>query len=257
MQENAHNTLRLIRRSFATRPAFGTAVSEAILIRVANGELPATFRLHRPARELAFAKQDRVAAGFAAAVDAASGAGFAPVLRLAGGRAAIFHEGTLAISWARPDPRPVARVQERFREAAEIVAGALGRLGVDARIGELEGEWCPGTWSVNARGRVKLAGIGQRMIAGAAHVGGVVVAEGGDLISDVLAPVYEALELDWDPATAGSAADESPGVGLEDVEEALIAELGTRYRLEDGEIDTATLELAATLEAGHEARPLG
>ena len=53
MQENTH-TLRIIRQGFAELPAYGTAVSEAILHRVAEGELPATFRLHRPARELAF-----------------------------------------------------------------------------------------------------------------------------------------------------------------------------------------------------------
>ncbi|MGH2987049.1 MAG: hypothetical protein ACRDLO_10230, partial [Solirubrobacterales bacterium] len=62
MQANTHN-LRIIRQGFAARPAFGTAVSEAILTRVAAGELPASFRLHRPARELAFSKQDRAAPG--------------------------------------------------------------------------------------------------------------------------------------------------------------------------------------------------
>ena len=63
MQGNAHNlhkpSLRLIRQGFRDRPAFGTGVSEAILTRVAAGELPATVRIHRPARELAFSKQDR------------------------------------------------------------------------------------------------------------------------------------------------------------------------------------------------------
>jgi len=253
MQGNAQKPLRLIRRSFADRPAFGTAVSEAILIRVAAGELPATFRLHRPARELAFAKQDRVASGFAAAIEAAREGGFEPVLRLAGGRAAVFHEGTLAIAWSQPDPRPVARVQDRFRQAAEIVTAALRAVGVDARTGEIPGEWCPGAWSVSARDEVKLAGIGQRMIAGAAHIGAVVVVEGSDLVREALDPVYRALDVDWDPGTVGSVADEVPGVGLADVEAALIAELGARYEVVGAEIDPATLELAADLERRHDA----
>src|SRR5436190_327614 len=84
----------------------------------------------------------------------------------------------------------------------------LRTLGVDARVGEIPGEYCPGAYSVNARGATKLAGIGQRMIRGAAHMGGVVVATGADQIADVLVPVYEALELDWDPATSGSVAKE-------------------------------------------------
>ena len=91
--------------------------------------------------------------------------GFEPVVRLAGGRAAAFHEGTLAFAWATPAERPVAGTRERFERLAGIVAAALRGLGVDARVGEIPGEYCPGAWSVNARGRTKLAGIGQRLIA--------------------------------------------------------------------------------------------
>jgi octanoyl-[GcvH]:protein N-octanoyltransferase len=254
LQGNAHKPrARLIRTGFAERPAFGTAVSDAILRRVAAGELGATVRLHRPGRELAFSKQDRAATGFQAAVAAARAAGFEPVVRLAGGRAAIFHEGTLALAWASPDPRPVARTRERFEVAAAVIAGALARLGIDARIGEVAGEYCPGAFSVNARGAVKLAGIGQRMIAGAAHVGAVVVAVNGDLIRSTLVPVYEALGLEWDPSTAGSVADDAPGTGLDEVEAALLAELGERFELEPAELDEGTLELAAELEAEHRA----
>jgi octanoyl-[GcvH]:protein N-octanoyltransferase len=254
MQGNAHNSsLTLLRDSFAGRPAFGTAVSEAIMRRVAAGELPATLRLHRPARELAFSKQDSAAAGFPAAVRAARAAGFEPVVRLAGGRAAAFHEGTLAIAWSRPESRPVAGTRERFQELAEIVVRALTALGVDARVGEVPREYCPGAWSVNARGEVKLAGIGQRLIAGAAHLGCVLVVTDSGLLRSALEPVYEALGLDWDPATAASVEDEAPGVGLDTVEQALLTELRTRYELIDGELDRATLDLAGELEAVHTA----
>ena len=211
MQANVHKTsLRLLRASFSDRPAFGTAVSEAILTRVAAGELEASLRIHRPARELAFSKQDRAAAGFATAVAAAREAGFEPVVRLAGGRAAAFHEGTLAIAWATPADRPVAGTRERFESLATLVARALARLGVDARVGEVPREYCPGAWSVNARGRVKLAGIGQRLIAGGAHAGGVIVVADSALLRRALEPVYAALELDWDPATAGARRGRGP-----------------------------------------------
>ena len=221
--------------------------------RVAAGELPATLRLHRPARELAFSKQDSAATGFPAAVRAAQAAGFEPVVRLAGGRAAAFHEGTLAIAWSRPASRPVAGTRERFQELADVVARALTGLGVDARVGEVPREYCPGAWSVNARGRVKLAGIGQRLIAGAAHLGCVVVVTDSSLLRSALEPVYEALELDWDPATAASVEDEAPGVDLDIAEQALLSELRTRYELVEGGLDQATLELAAELEAAHRA----
>jgi octanoyl-[GcvH]:protein N-octanoyltransferase len=259
LQADAHNRekprLRLIREGFPDRPAYGTGVSEAILRRVAAGELEATFRVHRPARELAFSKQDRAADGFAEAVGAARAAGFEPVIRLAGGRAAAFHEGTLAFAWATPASRPTAETAERFERIAGIVADALRALGVDARVGEVPREYCPGAWSVNARGRVKLAGIGQRLITGGAHAGGVVVATGSGLLRAALEPVYAALELDWDPATAGSVEDEAEGATLDRVEEAMLDELGRHFELADAELDPETLALAAKLESAHRALP--
>ena len=220
-------------------------------MRVAGGELPSTLRLHRPARELAFSKQDRAAPGFEAAVRAARAAGFEPVVRLAGGRAAAFHEGTLAFAWASPAQRPVAGTGERFEWLAGVITRALAGLGVDARVGEVPGEYCPGAWSVNARGEVKLAGIGQRLIRGGAHAGGVLVVTGSALLRAALEPVYEALDLDWDPRTAGSVEDEVPGIGVEDAERAILAELGRELELVEATIDSTTLELAARLEQGH------
>jgi len=241
----------VIRHGFPQRPAFGTAVSEAILMRVAGGELPSTLRLHRPGRELAFSKQDRAAPGFESAVRAARAAGFEPVVRLAGGRAAAFHEGTLAFAWASPAQRPVAGTGERFEWLAGVITRALAGLGVDARAGEVPGEYCPGAWSVNARGEVKLAGIGQRLIRGGAHAGGVLVVTGSALLRAALGPVYEALDLDWDPRTAGSVEDEVPGIGVEDAERAILAEPGRELELVEATIDSTTLDLAARLEQGH------
>jgi lipoate-protein ligase A len=250
LQENAHTRLCVIRQGFRDRPGFGTAVSEAILNRVARGELPSTLRLHRPGRELAFSKQDRAAPGFEAAVRAARAAGFEPVLRLAGGRAAAFHEGTLAFAWASPAERPVAGTGERFEWLAGVITRALAGLGIDARVGEVAGEYCPGVWSINARGEVKLAGIGQRLVRGGAHAGGVLVVTGSALLRAALVPVYEALELDWDPRTAGSVEDELPGIGVEQAERAILAELARELELVEATIDDRTLELAARIEQG-------
>jgi lipoate-protein ligase A len=122
---------------------------------------------------------------------------------------------------------------------------------VDARVGEVPGEYCPGAFSVNAGGRIKIAGVGQRLIAGAAHVGGVVVVTDSAAVRDVLVPVYEALGLGWDPATAGAVEDDTPGVTLSGVTEAIVAELAERHELIDGELDDATLALAAEYEHEH------
>jgi octanoyl-[GcvH]:protein N-octanoyltransferase len=236
----------LIRDSFPGDPALDTAVNRALMERVGAGELPETLRLARPGPIVAFAKQDAVAPGYPASVAAARAGGFEAILRLAGGRAAVFHEGTLALSHAVPDPDPRPGIHARFDATAALLARALGRLGVDARVGEVPGEYCPGGYSVNAGGKRKLAGIGQRLISGASHLGGVIVAEGEERIREVLIPVYAALGLEWDPATAGSA-----GASVDDVEAAILAEYAELYELDEGQLDSETLALARRLRPEH------
>src|SRR3954468_15675311 len=89
-------TLRLLNDSFPDDPVLDTAVSRAVLERVAAGELPETLRLARPGRMVAFGKLDVVGPAYPEAVRAARAGGYEAIERLAGGRAAVFHEGTLS-----------------------------------------------------------------------------------------------------------------------------------------------------------------
>jgi octanoyl-[GcvH]:protein N-octanoyltransferase len=239
-------SLRVLSECFPGDPALDTAVSRATMRRVAAGELPETLRLARPARVVAFAKRDALAPGYPEAVAAARAAGFGSVLRLAGGRAAVFHEGTLELAHAVPDPDPRRGIHSRFEATAELIVRALRRLGVDARVGEVPGEYCPGRWSVNAAGERKLAGIGQRVISGGAHVGTVIVVDDAAAVRGVLEPVYAALDLAWDPATVGAV-----GRGWEEVRAAVLAEYAERFRLVEDVLDAETLELARTLAPEH------
>jgi len=243
--------------SFPGRPAFETAVSRALLLRVGAGEARETFRLHRTDPVLAFSPRDRRRPGFARAAAAAREAGFTPVLRLAGGHAAAFHEGTLGFAWSRPIGHWSEGLAERFEEMAAIQVAALRRLGVDARMGAVAGEYCPGEHSVNAGGRAKLCGTGQRLVPGAAHVGGVITVSGSRRLRDVLVPVYDALGLELDAGTVGSVADEIAGISCEDVERALVQELASRFELVSGRPDRATRTRAAALEAEHAIAPPG
>lgn len=197
---------------------------------------------------VAFGRLDLVSPGYADAAGAARERGFEAVKRLAGGRAAVFHPGTIAFAWAGRSADTWSATHERFRVAAGTVERALRALGVDARVGEVPGEYCPGEYSVNARGATKVAGIGQRLVKGAWHIGGVIVVEEGERVRDVLVPVYEALGLVWDPATAGAVVDEAPGVGWEEVVEALVAELPEHS---PADLDDDTLALAQRLEPEH------
>jgi octanoyl-[GcvH]:protein N-octanoyltransferase len=244
--------LRLIRRAFGEPAPLDTAVSAAILEEVSAGEAPATLRLHRPPAVVAFGPIDRHSPGFSEAIAAARASGFGTVLRLAGGRAAVFHEGTIAFALARPEQDPKSRIRERFEEVSGLIAEALRGLGIDARVGEVPGEYCPGAYSVNAVGSHKLMGVGQRLATAAAHVGGVVVVSGADRVRDVLVPVYGALGIDWDPSTVGSVVGEDPALGWDGVADAILDAFARRYRLVDVALAQRTIDRAGALVSVYE-----
>jgi octanoyl-[GcvH]:protein N-octanoyltransferase len=244
--------VRLIRESFPDPPALDTAISHAILRCVSEGAEPQTLRVHRPGPIVAFGPLDRLSPGYERAVLAAHSRGFGAVQRLAGGRAAVFHEQTIAFSWAIPDPQPRLHIERRFREVSGIVTAALRDLGVDARVGEVPGEYCPGEHSVNARGKTKLVGVGQRILLGAAHVGGVVVVAESDRVRDVLVPVYRELGLSWDPGTVGSVEDEMAGISWDDVAEAILSRFRGSFSLVEEPLPPALIDRARELQPSHE-----
>jgi octanoyl-[GcvH]:protein N-octanoyltransferase len=241
-------SVQLFDASFPDPPVLDTAVSHALLLQVARGH-PASLRLHVPGSVVAFGRRDVVQPGYAAACEAAERAGFAAVERLAGGRAAVFHQGTLAFSMALPVNDPRAGITERFQLISAIMCDAFRALGADARIGEVPGEYCPGSYSVNLGGSRKVMGVGQRIISGAAHIGGVVVVAGGTTIADVLIPVYEALDIEWDPSTSGDLS--GTGASIEQVRDAIQDQFERRFDLVPSSVSDATLELAASLLDAH------
>jgi lipoate-protein ligase A len=238
----------LVRGEPAESAAHEMSLSHALMLRVAAGELPSALRLYRPAATVAFGRLDTLRPGYAAAAEAARRHGYEPVLRMPGGHAAAYHRQSLGIDIVYAVADPVPGTHERFRETGERLAGALAELGVDARVGEVPGEYCPGAYSVNARGRVKLIGTAQRLVRGAALLGATIVVRDGAGVREVLRDVYEKLELDWDEATAGSVAEEVPGVSVLEVEHAVLAAYPD---LEYGALDEPTQELARSLIPKH------
>jgi len=204
-------------------------------------------RLYVPGREVAFGRRDAVTPQYPAAVTASQAAGFAAVERLAGGRAAVFTEHTIAFSLAVPDPDPRTTIRERFLDMSELVVAALGRLGISSEIGEVPGEYCAGEFSVNHQNRIKLMGVGQRLARRAAHVGGVITVGKTDLLLQALVPVYRALELEWRPMTVGTLGDIEPGLRNDDVLAALKAELSSRFDVTRDRIDDGLAEEARAL----------
>ena len=243
--------LRILRRRVEAGPALDTAVCRALLDGVARHNAEDSLRIWRPDEALAFSGTDRQRAGFARAVERARAAGFTPFLRLAGGHAAVYSAGTVAFAWTQRVDDVRSGIDARFEDLAGRVAAALRQLGVDARVGAVPGEYCSGDYSMNASGRVKLMGVGQRLIRGAAHLGGVIVAEGGDAIRGVLSEAYEALELEFEPGTVGCVADEQPGVGWRDVASALLDQFQADHDLVEDDFDSDLLARAAAIAPRH------
>jgi lipoate-protein ligase A len=244
--------VRLIRDSFPQQPLRDMAVSRALLMQVARGEIEPALRLYRPGPTIAFGRLDALRPGFGEAVGVARAHGFEPVLRMSGGHAAAYDQGSVVYEEITPGQRLTDGLTERFEDVSQRMAAALERLGLDARVGELPGEYCPGRYSVNLGGRIKVVGTAQRVIRGAALIGAIVLVRRGARLRSVLLDVYAALDLEWDPATAGAIDDIDPEVDLGAVEQAILA---GRPGLDADALSPATLALAATLEEGQRAVP--
>ena len=249
----SERTIAVIRQGYDDSEGFDTGVSDALLRRVGDGSLPETFRISSPGRVVAFGKQDRIAPGFERATELARRHGFASVIRLPGGRAAVFNEQTISFSWTMPDPDPVRGIRRRFAEMGALTTAALAEIGIASTVGEIPGEYCPGEFSVNHGGSTKLAGIGQRLTKGAAHVGGVLVVGDASSIREVLVPVYGALDIEWNPSTVGALDDVLSGADVSATADALIDALVGVAPIVQTTLDAETLDLAATLAPAHMA----
>ncbi|QMU96189.1 lipoate--protein ligase family protein [Microbacterium esteraromaticum] len=181
-------------------------------------------RIHTPLPTLAMSRWESRQSGFAAASESALRFGFAPAIRPTGGRAAAYDESCLVFDLVVReeegiDPQPL------FASTSARLAAELAALGVDARVGAVAGEYCPGEYSINARGAVKLIGTSQRAVRGARLLSGVIALGSTEHLIPVLDAANAALGLDWDPSTLGGLASEIGRVGRQMVVDALIAAL--------------------------------
>lgn len=209
----------------ASTPQQDMDLSTVALADLAGPAAQGRLRVHRPRPTAAFSRVDSLAAGFPAAQEAAAARGFAPVVRPAGGRLAAYHRGALVLDLVAPHTEARRSVEERFREGAETLVDGLRELGVDARVGPVPGEYCPGEFSVNAGGATKLVGTAQRLTRHGYLFSAVVLVADPEPVRAVLRDAYAALEFAWEPATVGCVADAVPGVTVAEVAQVLVPRL--------------------------------
>jgi len=186
------------------------AVTDRLVDRVAAGEAEPAVRVWRPHRQVAFGRRDASAEGYDRARGAARERDFPVVEREVGGRAVAYTGSTVAFLRAVPVEGPRGGIAERYDTTLADLRDALDALGVDATEGEPPESFCPGSHSLQAAGPDgrprKLAGLAQRVRTDVAIVAGVLLVRDHDEIADILAPVYEALAVPFDPESVGGVA---------------------------------------------------
>ena len=233
-------------------PAVELAVAGALVRQVGRGELPDTLRVTRPSRPVVvFGRRDTHLPGWSEAVRRTRVAGFEPLIRAVGGRAVAYTEAALVIDAVVHAPDSAVGLEERFHEFGDLYADVLRGLGVDARVGTVPGEYCPGAQSVNARGAVKLVGTAQRVIRNAWLFSALAIVGDEQVLGPVLASVYQALDQPLDVRTVGSVSGEVSGLDLGTIEEAILAAHASQAPLEAGGLDSSTLDLAHAMAADH------
>lgn len=232
-----------------------TATSRAILEAVGRGEMGETLEIGTSTRVVAFGKHDSTSPRFADAVQTAVDHGFQPTVRIVGGRAAVFHETTLRFGWTRPVEDRAKAMSEGFDRITAMVTDTLANFGIHGIVGEIPGEYCPGANSVHIAGR-KVMGVGQRLVRNAAHVGGVVVMSNGEVINEVLVPIYDLLGLPLDPSVTGSVADALPLTTTEFAEAFVATVAGGRPTIKVA-IPEAVRQEALRMRPDHDPVPRG
>ncbi|SDK03068.1 Lipoate-protein ligase A [Halovenus aranensis] len=161
-------------------------------------------RVWRPPKNVAFGRRDGNRDGYERAREAATAHGYPIAERSVGGHAVAFTGSTVAFAVAEPVEDSRTGITDRYDRVTGRVNAALEELGVDAHEGEPEGAFCPGTHSLSGTG--KIAGLAQRVHSDVAVTSGILLVEDHEAVADVLAPIYDALAVDFEREAVGSIA---------------------------------------------------
>lgn len=215
----------LVARGLA-EPELGFGLQQAVLEGVASGARGPTALLWTGPRYVAATRPETRLPGFGEAVRLAEGMGFPVVVRNSGGGAVAANGGTLSFSITTPVDEMRSGLYERYDELAALIVAALDALGVEAEPGEVEGEFCPGAYSVRTAGPdpIKVAGLAQRVTRRAARAEALVLVEGTAELRPVLSAFYGALGLPFRPESVGDLP-----VGMNEAIEALSNAVAERH----------------------------
>ncbi len=225
-------------------PEDGFGLQQAVLEEVASGERGPTALVWSSSPYVGATRPETRRMGFAGAARSAETLGFPVLVRNSGGGAVAANRGSLSFSLTVPVEDLRHGLYERYAGGVELVASALRRVGVEAEGGPVEGEFCPGAYSVRSGGwrGVKHAGLAQRVTKRAARLEALVLVEETGPVREALASFYGGLGLPFRPSCVADLPARLP-----DVIDALSEEVRGRYGGRAGRIGAGTLEKAQAL----------
>jgi octanoyl-[GcvH]:protein N-octanoyltransferase len=190
----------LIARNLS-RPEDGFGLQQAVLEEVAAGSRDFAALLWTSSRYVGATYPETRLPGFGEAARLAEEAGFPVLVRNSGGGAVAANEGSVSFSLTYPVEDLRRGLYDRYTEGVDLVVAALNRLDVAAEAGEVEGEFCPGAYSVRSGGYsgVKIAGLAQRVTRRAARVEALILVTQTAELRAVLGLFYGALGLPFRP----------------------------------------------------------
>ncbi|MDQ3639865.1 MAG: hypothetical protein M3426_18090 [Actinomycetota bacterium] len=225
-------------------PEDGFGLQQAVLEEVASGERGPAALMWSSSPYVGATRPETRLEGFAGAARSVEEMGFPVLVRNSGGGAVAANGGSLSLSLTVPVEDLRHGLYERYAAGVELVVSALRRVGVEAEGGEVEGEFCPGAYSVRSGGArgVKHAGLAQRVTRRAARLEVLVLVEDTGPVREALARFYGGLGLPFRPSCVADLP-----TGLPDVVAALSEEVRGRHGGRAGTIGAGTLEKARGL----------
>lgn len=227
------------------RPEDGFGLQQAVLEEVAASSRGPTTLLWTSSRYIGATYPETRMPNFGDAVRLAGEAGFPVLIRNSGGGAVAANEGSISFSLTFPVEDLRHGLYERYAEGAELIVATLAKLGIVAEAGEVEGEFCPGAYSIRSGGYygIKVAGLAQRVIRRAARVEALVLITKTAELRRTLERFYGALGLSFRPESVA----DLPETDVHAAIEALMEVVRERYGAKEAELDEDILLRARSL----------
>lgn len=222
----------------AVQSAISELAMPAVLLRTAKAswsELVHVYVPHGPT--VAFSSRDLRRPGILAATAIARDAGFAAVVRSPGGQMVAYDSQAVVIDHLNRMSDLRQAGASMFADNAARHAAVLRGLGdIDVRIGAVEGEYCPGEYSLNVGGLAKVVGSAQRVTGSGSLFSTVVQVAVSDQARAVIEAVSAALGYELRTDSIAGLAEFAPALTADHVADALAADYRQRLGLTEGDL---------------------